>query len=97
MENDFLIRESGTHYTIRAPIEGHDLVVMVDKKDFTITIPYFEYMHVESIAKAIAKICTDDKYKENPVVRNFLAVLREPVNEEELGKIQKAFRSINRS
>ena len=81
--NDFLIRESGTHYTIRLPVEGKEIGVMIDKQDFTVTIPAFEYMQVPSIVKIIAHLSKNDN-KNNPVVTNFLKFLQEPVNKEEL-------------
>jgi len=82
MEPEFLKFESGSHYTIRLPVEGHDLVVKVDKNDFTITIPAWEYMEVKSIVKIIVQLCKDKK--DNPVVKSFLNYLHEPENKEEL-------------
>ncbi len=90
MEDELVIRESGTHYTIRLPVEGHDLVVMIDKKDFTITIPAWEYMEVQSIVKIIVQLYKDKK--DNPVVQSFLKHLREPENQEELKNFTTIFR-----
>jgi hypothetical protein len=88
---DFLIRESGTHYHIRLPVEGHDLVVMVDKQNFTLTIPYFEYMFIPSIVKLIVQLYKKEGNK-NPVVNEFLKFLQKPENKEELKKLQSVFR-----
>jgi hypothetical protein len=92
MEDELLIRESGTHYTIRLPVEGHDLIVLVDKIDFTITIPYFEYLNVESIVKIIVQLYKNNK--DNPVIESFLKLLNNPVNDEELKKFRTIYRSI---
>lgn len=85
-----IVRESGTHTTLKLPVDGHELVVQVDKMNFTISIPYFEFMQVESIVKLIVQL-----YKENPdnqVVKEFLSLLRRPENAEELRNFQKIFR-----
>ena len=92
MKDKLLIRESGTHYTIRLPVEGHDLIVMVDKIDFTITIPYFEFMNVESIVKIIVQLYKDNKG--DPVIESFLKLLNKPVNQPELKKLRTIYRSI---
>ena len=91
--NEFLIRESGTHYTIRLPVEGHDLVVMVDKETFMISIPYWEYMNVHSVVKIIAQLCKNKELLSNPVVSNFLKLLQQPENKDELTTLQASFRN----
>ena len=85
-----ILRESGTHYHIRLPVEGHDLVVMVDKIDFTITIPYFEYLFIESIVKVIIQLYKEKK--DDPVISEFLKFLQQPENKEELRQLQATFR-----
>lgn len=90
MENKLVIRESGTHWTVRAPVDGHNLVVMVDKKDFTITIPYFEYMNIESIVKVAVQLYKENK--NNPVIKDFLKFLNQPENREELEKFKVVYR-----
>lgn len=95
MENDHLIiRETGTHYTIHLPVEDHDLVLMVDKQDFSITIPYFEYLQVKSIADVIARLCKNEELLKNPVVSSFLEFLQRPENKEELNLLQQSFRQV---
>lgn len=95
MEKDFeIIKETGTHYYVRLPVDLHDLVVMIDKTDFTITIPVFEYMYVESIVKIIAGLCNDKELLKNPVITNFLSMLQKPENKEELQNLQKVYREL---
>ncbi len=90
MEDELILRESGTHLTIRLPVEKHDLVVMVDRKDFTITIPLWEYMEVQSIVKIIVQL-----YKEkpdHPFVLSFLKHLQKPENLSELKNFTTIYR-----
>lgn len=88
-DKELIVRESGTHWTIRLPVDYHDLVVMVDKKDFTMTIPYFEYMNVFSIVKGLVQAAKDNE--NSPVILDFLKFLNEPVNAEELEKFKYVF------
>ena len=85
-----IVRESGTHYTIKLPVDGHELVIQVDKMNFTISIPYFEFMYVESIIKVIVQLYHANK--DNPVITDFLRFLGQPENEEELRNFQHIFR-----
>lgn len=86
-----IIRESGTHYTVKLPVEGHNLIVLVDKENFTITIPYFEFMNVESIVKVIVQLYKDNS--DNPVLNKFFTFLQQPENKEELQNLQSVFRA----
>ncbi|WP_372950936.1 hypothetical protein [Mariniphaga sp.] len=90
-----IVRESGTHTTLKLPVDGHDLVVQVDKMNFTISIPYFEFMQVESIVKLIVQLYKENK--DNPVINDFLRFLRQPENKEELQSLQKIYRLFHNS
>jgi hypothetical protein len=85
-----MVRESGTHYTIKLPVDGHELVLQVDKMNWTISIPYFEFMHVESIVKVIVQLYKENK--EHPLIIEFLKFLRQPENKDELHQVQRVFR-----
>ena len=88
-----IVRESGTHYTIKLPVDGHELVIQVDKMNFTISIPYFEFMYVESIIKVIVQLYHANK--DNPVITDFLRFLQQPENKEELTNFQHIFRKFH--
>lgn len=82
-KKELIIHESGTHWTIHLPVEEHDLVVMVDKKDFTIILPFWEYMSVNSILKIIVNLIKDDDLRSSPVIQEFLKFLKRPENKDE--------------
>ncbi len=90
-----IIRESGTHWTIKLPVDNHDLVLQVDKMNFTISLPSWEFMEVETIVKLIVQL-----YRENPenqVIKEFLSFLRRPENAEELRNFQSIYRFFHNS
>lgn len=88
---------SGTHYAIRMSFvnEGENLIFLVDKSDFTLTIPASEYMRIGSIVEKIVQIFKDDKDKDNPFINEFLAFLRRPENKEQLHALQRFFREFH--
>lgn len=90
-----IVRESGTHITLKLPVDGHDLVLQVDKMNFTLSIPYFEFMQVESIVKLIVQLYKENK--DNPVINDFLRFLRQPENKEELQSLQSIYRFFHNS
>jgi hypothetical protein len=85
-----IVWESPTHWNIKLPVEGHEFIISVDKMNFTISTPYFEYMFVDSIAKLIVQLYLENK--DNPVIIEFLKFLRQPENKDELHQVQRVFR-----
>ncbi len=85
--------ENGTHWTVKLPVDGHELVVQIDKLNFNLSIPYFEFMNVASIVKLIVQLYKDNP--KNPIVLEFLKFLNQPENKEELQNFQTVFRQFH--
>ncbi len=87
-----ILWESKTHWCIKLPIDDHELILMVDKDYYTISMPHFEYMGLESIVKVIVQLYKDNK--DSPVILAFLKFLQQPENKKELTTLQNIFRDI---